>query len=163
MESNLGQKKFELSTYFPYLVRIFGQQVSGSVKNVYETECGLSVSEWRTLAVLNEMAPLSAKNIVMHSSMNKVKVSRAVASLIKREYIESHIDPADQRCNLIRLTRKGRRIMEHLIPMVKKLEEELLDGISIEEYQLLLRLMQKIRTNAELAINNSKFNDEGEK
>ena len=84
------------------------------------------------------------------TSMDKVKVSRAVASLLKHGFIESHIDPADQRCNLIRLTREGRRVMAHLIPMVKQLEQDMLNGISNEEYQLLLDVMRRVRHNAKV-------------
>jgi len=147
-----GHGVFELSSFFPYLVRVFGLDVANSVKQIYATEYGLSASEWRTLAVLNEFAPLSAKSIVLQSSMDKVKVSRAVASLLKHGFIESHIDPADQRCNLIRLTREGRRVMAHLIPMVKQLEQDMLNGISSEEYRLLLDVMRRVRHNAKVSM-----------
>lgn len=148
MIDNNEYGSFELSSFFPYLVRVFSQDVANSVKQIYATEYGLSASEWRTLAVLNEFAPLSAKSIVLQSSMDKVKVSRAVASLLKRGFIESHTDPADQRCNLIRLTREGRRVMAHLIPMVKQLEQNMLSGISSEEYQMLLDIMRRVRQDA---------------
>ena len=43
---------FDLTSFFPYQVRVYYRSVSESVTAIYETLFGLSVSEWRTMAVL---------------------------------------------------------------------------------------------------------------
>lgn len=141
--------EFQLAAYFPYMVRLFYRDVSQSVKNVYATIFGLSVSEWRTMSVLHDFEPLSAKEIVSRSSMDKVVVSRAISSLQGGALLERHIDPADRRRVLLRLTRKGKEIMSHLVPRVLEVEKQLLQGLSEEELDLLKSLMLKVRKNAE--------------
>jgi DNA-binding MarR family transcriptional regulator len=139
---------FQLTDYFPYKVRIFYRDVSAAVREVYTQSFGLSVSEWRTMSVLFSFEPLSAKQIVARSSMDKVKVSRAITGLQKRKYLERHIDPSDRRRVLLRLTRSGREVMRQLIPQVLEVEKQLLEGLSEDECDTLLKLMQKVSANA---------------
>ena len=73
--------KFDLHRFFPYLVRIYYRAVSEAVSSVYTEQFGLSVSEWRTMAVLGPYNSLSATQIVAQSSMDKVVVSRAIKGL----------------------------------------------------------------------------------
>ena len=139
---------FQLNLYFPYLVRMFYRKVSQSVNDVYKTLYGLSVSEWRTMAVLNDFEPLSAKEINLRSSMDKVNVSRSIASLQKNGLLERHIDPADRRRVLLRLTKKGKQIMADLVPRVLEVETRLLEGLNMQEQKTLKSLMQRVSENA---------------
>ncbi len=149
MSKDNPNTEFQLANYFPYMVRLFYRDVSQSVENVYATIFGLSVNEWRTMSVLNDFEPLSAKEIVSRSSMDKVVVSRAISSLQESALLERHIDPADRRRVLLRLTRKGKDIMQDLVPRVLDVEKQLLGDLSDEEFDLLKKLMLKVRKNAE--------------
>lgn len=149
MSDDKQEKDFELATYFPYMVRLFYRDVSQSVEDVYSTIFGLSVSEWRTMSVLHDFEPLSAKEIVSRSSMDKVVVSRAISSLQEGALLERHIDPADRRRVLLRLTRDGKDVMQDLVPRVIDVEKQLLHGLSAEEFETLKILMLKVRSNAE--------------
>lgn len=140
--------EFQLATYFPYMVRIFYRDVSQTVKDVYTTLFGLSVSEWRTMSVLNDFEPLSAKEIVSRSSMDKVNVSRSISSLQKSKYLERHVDPTDRRRVLLRLTRQGKQVMRDLIPLVQDVERKLLKDLSPDERETLVKLMRKVSHNA---------------
>lgn len=139
---------FQLITYFPYMVRLLYRDVTHSVSSVYTTIFGLNVNEWRTMAVLNNFEPLSAKEIVARSSMDKVNVSRAVAGLQDSGLLERHIDPADRRRVLLRLSRDGKQMMRELIPLILDVEKQLLEGLSDEERRTLIGLMAKVGENA---------------
>ncbi len=148
MNDVIPEEQFQLSSYFPYMVRCFYLDVSQSVKDVYSTLYNLKVSEWRTMAVLNDYEPLSAKEIVARSSMDKVNVSRSIASLQQSKLLERHIDPTDRRRVLLRLTRQGKQAMRELVPLVLGVEKQLLNGLTEDEQKTLISLMQKIRSNA---------------
>ncbi len=141
--------EFNLTEFFPYLVRIFYRSVSSSVSDLYGSLFGLSVSEWRTMAVLGPHGTLSASEIVERSSMDKVNVSRAIKKLQKTGYLKRDIDGNDKRKAVLRLTDEGRKIHLALIPMVKELEQNLLEGLSHDEIEQLKSLMEKVRHNAE--------------
>ena len=140
---------FDLRSFFPYLVRIYYRSVSDSVKAIYTSRFNLSVSEWRTMSVLGTEQALSASEIVEASSMDKVAVSRAIQGLRKSGMLKRDIDGDDRRRAVLRLTEKGADAFNTLIPLIQELEAELLNGLSEEERQTLIRLMAKVRANAE--------------
>jgi len=141
---------FQLEKFFPYLVRIYYRAVSLSVSSIYETDYGMSVSEWRAMAVLgNSEEPLSAGEIVKRSSIDKVKVSRAIAGLTRAGYLERRVDDEDRRKVALQLTRSGTYVFEELVEKVRALEDQLLDGFSDEEKAQLMSMMARVRKNAE--------------
>ncbi len=162
MPNNNQDLEFQLASYFPYLVRIFYRDVSQTVKDVYTNLYGLSVSEWRTMSVLHDFEPLSAKEIVSRSSMDKVNVSRSISSLQKSKFLERHVDPTDRRRVLLRLTPAGKQVMRELIPKILEVERELLKGLNHNERETLVQLMRKVSLNAH-AIQPPKTNENNKK
>ncbi len=144
-----GPQNFDLRAFFPYLVRVYYQSVSASVSDIYGPLYGLSVSEWRTMAVLGTHQVLSASEIVERSSMDRVAVSRAIKSLREAGLLKRDIDGDDRRRAVLRLTEKGVGVFNDLIPRVLDLERRLLEGLSPEERDTLLALMERVRANAE--------------
>lgn len=139
---------FDLRSFFPYLVRIYYRAVSSSVTQIYASLYGLTVSEWRAMAVLGPYRAMSASEIVAHSSMDKVNVSRAIAGLRNAGLVKRDIDGDDRRRSVLRLTDRGREVFNILVPKVMALEDRLLDGLTEEERETLIALMEKVRQNA---------------
>ncbi|SNZ20489.1 MarR family winged helix-turn-helix transcriptional regulator [Cohaesibacter gelatinilyticus] len=147
-QQQMSAENFDLKSFFPYLVRVYYQSVSGSVGDVYSSLYDLGVSEWRVMAVLAPPQSMSALDIIERSSMNKVNVSRAVARLRKRGFLKQDIDGDDRRRSVLRLTEEGRKVFYDLIPRVKEVERQLLAGLSEEEVRTLISLMARVRENA---------------
>ena len=143
---------FVLQSFFPYLVRVYYRAVSDSVRAIYTSLFDLSVSEWRTMAVLGPHRSMSAGEIVAQSSMDKVNVSRAIKGLRQAGFLKRDIDGDDRRRAVLRLTEKGEEAFRVLVPLLRQLEAELLHGLSDDDRATLLRLMDKVRKNAEAAI-----------
>ena len=149
IESDL---QFDLHKFFPYLVRVFYRSVSDSVLGIYGSKFDLTVSEWRVMVVIKPNRVLSAGEIVEQSSMTNVDVSRAVARLQKSGFLKRDINGDDKRRAALRLTERGVKIFNALVPMVTKLETDLLQGLSDDEIRSFLSAMVKIRANAERII-----------
>ena len=141
--------EFDLHSFFPYLVRIYYRAVNEAISNVYTEKFGLSVSEWRTMAVLGPHNSLSATQIVAQSSMDKVVVSRAIKGLQAHGLLKRDIDGDDRRRAVLRLTGQGQDLFTKLVPMVKNAEEGCLQNLSTQERDTLIALMQRVRINAE--------------
>ncbi len=146
---------FYLETFFPYQVRVFYLEVSQAVSDIYISRYGLTVSEWRTMAVLGNHQPLSASDVVQRSSIDKVQVSRAIQGLLKRDLLQRRVDPVDRRRVNLHLTDKGQQVFADLIPRIRTLEQQLLGCLSETEQQTLRALMSKVRLQAE-SINRSR-------
>lgn len=142
-------ERFQLESFFPYLVRIYYRAVSRAVTSIYERDYGLTVSEWRAMAVLGNDQPLSAGEIVTRSSIDKVRVSRAIAGLTKAGYLERRVDEDDRRKVALQLTRSGQAVFEELVGKVLLLEDQMLAGLSNDEKEQLINLMARVRANAQ--------------
>ena len=75
----------------------------------------------------------------------------AVAMLLKRleknGYVEREVSPKDNRCNLIRLTEKGREIVAETMEIAEKCNRKTFAGFSEEELDLLQTLLDKMTVN----------------
>ena len=141
--------EFNLGNFFPYLVRIYYRAVSTAVSDVYTKSYELSVSEWRTMAVLGAQKSLSASEIVARSSMDKVNVSRAIKALQARGFLERQTDQNDKRKIALKLTDKGNTAFRDLVAKVTKIEESCLADLTVEEQSTLITLMGRVQNNAE--------------
>jgi DNA-binding MarR family transcriptional regulator len=56
--------------------------ISSAIAGAYRERFGLSIPEWRVLAVLANSPDLSAAEVAQRTAMDKVAVSRAVRSLL---------------------------------------------------------------------------------
>ena len=148
-ETPLEFGNFDLREFFPYLVRVYYRAVSDAVSNVYASQYGLSVSEWRTMAVLGPVKALSASEIVEQSSMDKVTVSRAIKGLQAHGFLKRDVDNNDKRRAVLKLTQAGIDAFGELVPLVKQVEKDCLQGLTTEERQTLISLMHRVRQNVE--------------
>ena len=78
--------------------------------------------------------------------MDKVKVSRAAASLVARGLLKQAPDPHDGRGRLLSLTRKGVAVHQGVVPLARELEASLSQGFSRTEWAALQKAL--LRVNA---------------
>ena len=76
--------------------------------------------------------------------MDKVKVSRAAASLVARGMLRQTRDPDDGRGRLLRLTRKGATIYATIGPTAQAVEASLASALSKTEWNTLHRTLGKL-------------------
>ncbi len=140
---------FLLQQFFPYLARVFYTRISNAVSLIYEERFGMKRYEWRTMAILGQCPALTASEIVAASSMDKVSVSRAIASLRRRGWIIERTNKNDARSRVLKLSRAGRDVYETLVPEMVGLECKLLADLSGAEVATLKSLMARVAGTAE--------------
>jgi DNA-binding MarR family transcriptional regulator len=135
---------FHLEDFLPYRLSVATNRISRAFATHYEQEFGLSIPEWRAIAVLGAFAPLSSNAICERTAMDKAKVSRAVASLLKRGLIQRDAHATDQRLIQLTLSRAGRKIYEAIIPRARAIEAEVTKGLSKTDIAMLHRILDRI-------------------
>ncbi|WP_439612273.1 MarR family winged helix-turn-helix transcriptional regulator [Reyranella sp.] len=140
----------ELEKFLPYRLSVLAQLVSESLHDLYAGPFELSVTQWRAMAALGRFAPLTASDVGQRIVMDKVAVSRAVASLMKRGLVERATDLDDRRRASLRLTEKGRMVHAQIVPLALKYEADLYQALSAEERQALNSLCDKLFAHAKL-------------
>lgn len=138
-----------LEEYLPYRLAVTSAKVSGLIAKAYETRFGLTIPQWRLLAVLNEHAPLSQQDLVNRTLMDKVNVSRTVSSLITRGLVTKKSQDNDKRFQSLKLTKEGQSVVDEIIPVAKELENSLLGTFSKEEILSLDGLLRALWTRVD--------------
>ena len=134
----------DLEHFLPYRLSVLSNRISGAIARMYSERFGLSVTEWRVIAVLGRYPGLSASEVAQRTAMDKVAVSRAVARLLESGRLQRDTDGDDRRRSVLKLSRAGYRVFDQVAPMAIAFEKRLLDGISAEERALLFRLLDRL-------------------
>ena len=112
-------------------------------------EFGISVTEWRILAVLGRFPGLTASQVVDRTAMDKVAVHRGVKGLLEKGYLERRADQTDRRCQALHITQpQGQSVIEDIIPRAREFERQLLDALSAEELDVLQTILHKLQKAA---------------
>ena len=135
---------FRLEDFLPYRLSVAASRVSRLFARRYSEAYGLSIPEWRVLAIIGRFDTLSPSAVGEATAMDKVKVSRAAASLVARGLLKQTQDPEDGRGRLLRMTRRGTAVYEGMVPLACELEGQLAEGLSRSEWTVLLKALDKL-------------------
>lgn len=139
-----------LSDYLPYRLSVVSNKASGLIARAYQARFGLTIWEWRVIAVLGGGEAMTAQAICEATAMDKVTVSRALRALAERSLVQRRQSPTDKRAALVTLTGEGRAIYEEIAPLAMEWERSLLEGFSPEEAAQLSRLLKRLETRADM-------------
>jgi DNA-binding MarR family transcriptional regulator len=137
-----------LREYLPYQLAVASNQVSRMVARRYQSISGLTIWEWRVIAVLAEGKPMAAQELSGAAAMDKVAVSRAVKALLERDLISKERHASDGRSSLLKLTPAGKVSYEQVAPVALEAEQILVEGMSQHEMKLLAGLLERLRGKA---------------
>jgi len=143
-------KELKLDEFLPYKLAILSHSVSHSIASVYEKRFGLSIPEWRVIAIVGRFPGLSAVEVAERTVMDKVAVSRAVSKLIKNGRIDRQFADADRRRSILNLSDKGRQLHDEVAPLALQMEADLLEGLTEEEIEFLDRVIDKLYKKSQL-------------
>lgn len=135
---------FDLEAFLPYELSVVSNRVSRTFARRYADAFGLSIPEWRVMAMVGRYAPLSSNQICERTAMDKAKVSRAVARLIDAGHLTRNTNPADQRLIQLSFTAAGRRVYEAIVPLAQEIEDELMGAFAAGEREALRVLLRKL-------------------
>jgi DNA-binding MarR family transcriptional regulator len=138
-----------LETFLPYRLAVLAHTVSRAIAARYEAEFGLTIPEWRVMALLGAAPGLSASQVAEATPMDKVAVSRAVRSLAAAGRLQSRADGADGRRQILTLTPAGLAVYRRIAPVAQALEAQLTAGLDARERALLGSLIDRLQGAAE--------------
>jgi DNA-binding MarR family transcriptional regulator len=142
-------KAFELEHFLPYRLSLLANTVSQGIAAGYRDAHGISVTEWRALAVLGRYPGLAASELSERTAMDKVAIHRAVKSLESRGLLERRTDSGDGRRRSLYLTQpRGQDLLDAIVPQAKAFEQRLLETLDAEETRQLDHLLTKLQRNA---------------
>ena len=139
-----------LEDFLPYRLAVLSHTVSTKIAGVYDKRFGLTIPEWRVLAILGRFPGLSAVEVAERTMLDKVAVSRAVTKLIKSGRIDREFADADKRRSILNLSAQGREVHDEIAPLALAMEEDLLHGLSDDEVNTLNSVIERLLARARL-------------
>lgn len=136
------RKKLRLDTYLPYRLSATANAVSQLIARAYEDRFGLTVPQWRLLAVLADEGALTQQALCGRTVMDKVTVTRAAAALLRRKLVDRRPNPDDGRSHWLTLSAAGWRLHAEVAPLALQFEAALLQGFDpaqVRRFELWLR------------------------
>ncbi len=141
--------ELRLQRFLPYHCNKLADKISVSLSRIYVEEFGVSIPQWRILATLAENNQLPAKRIGELTNMDKVRVSRAVSSLVEDGLLVRQARADDNRSSLLRLSARGRRLYRRIVPKALAWEQSLVATLSAAEQRTLFKLLDKLDDRVE--------------
>lgn len=148
LNGGLSADSFLLENFLPYRLSVAAETVSRLIARNHLAESGLTMPEWRLIAAVGRFGVLSPTAAGAYAAMDKVKVSRAAASLVGRGLLRQTQDPGDGRGRLLRLTRKGATVYADLIPAADAIEATLMESLTKGERAVLHKALFKLSAHA---------------
>jgi len=144
----MTDQPFLLDQFLPYRLSVLSNRLSAAIAESYSRRYGLSIPEWRVIAVLAHAPGASAAEVAERTAMDKVAVSRAVRRLQQTGRVSRRMAAGDRRRSILELTADGRRIYARVTPALRRYEEALLTALDASEREALGTLLRRLESHA---------------
>jgi len=141
----MSAKRSSLAEFLPYQLSITSNAVSGRIALEYRQRFGLSVPEWRIMAVLGDSGPRTQRELTRLTLMDKVAVNRACKVLEERGLASRQPNASDGRSHLLQLTDSGTAMRNQIMPLALEMERRLFANFTPEELRQFRELLVRVR------------------
>ena len=119
------------------------------VQNAHKMGLDISLDQWMVLGPIWRFEGVSQKDIAEFCMKDKTSVTRIINTLEKKNLVVRVLDQIDHRIKRIVLTHQGKQLFQNVLPVIEKTREEVRQGISDEEIEILKKVLTKITQNLE--------------
>jgi DNA-binding MarR family transcriptional regulator len=127
--------------FLPYRLSVLANRASSALAGQYSQRFGLSIPQWRVIAVLANEPGISAVEVAERTAMDEVAVSRAVATLHRNGRIDRRPDAADGRRSRLALSAAGQAVYAEVVPLARRFERRLSSALHPSDRRALDRIL----------------------
>ncbi|WP_242904339.1 MarR family winged helix-turn-helix transcriptional regulator [Actinomadura terrae] len=125
-----------------YRLHRVANALSRSAALRYRREYGVSLHEWRTVALLGADEPQTVNQLARLAGLDKAQMSRVVTKLTERGLLERQ--PGPGRSTQLSLTRSGKSLYRGLISAANDRNEAFLACLTPDEQEVLDSALRKL-------------------
>ncbi len=115
----------------------------------FRREHDVSLMEWRTLALIEYLRPVTLRALTDYSSTDKAQISRIVSGLVERGMVERRAHSTDARSAELDLTAHGQRTVRGLARGAQARDRALRSVLSEDEQSQLVASLAKLKARAQ--------------
>jgi DNA-binding MarR family transcriptional regulator len=139
----------EIQDLLSYRVHMVANLLSRGAELRYRREFGVSLWEWRTIALLGAAEEaLSLGHLAHAAGIDKSQMSRVVSGLARRRLVLREAHPGDGRGVRLQLSKTGQRIYQGLIRAAGERDRAFRDCLSIKERDVFEKALAKLAGQA---------------
>ena len=140
-----------------YRLHVVANLLSRGAELRYRREFGVSLWEWRTIALLGAVTePLSLGHLAHAAGIHKSQMSRVVSGLARRRLVLRAADADDARGVRLTLSKSGRRVYEGLIGAAAERDRVFRNCLSQQEARVFEAALSKLAGQARAFIQQEK-------
>lgn len=131
-------------------------------RDAFGREVGLSRSQyWLLIAVARHQGAkgTSLRTLADHLMVAPSYVTTEVAKLVALDLLAKTPNPNDRRGQLVKLTSQGEATLDRLAPFLQDINGTLFDGVDREEFETVLRFIDRFVVNTALAVTKVELRD----
>ncbi|WP_329251204.1 MarR family winged helix-turn-helix transcriptional regulator [Actinoallomurus sp. NBC_01490] len=117
------------------------------LRQAFARHVGMSAQRVQVLVRLRRAGETSHSDLRQALGVDGASVTRLVKELEAEGLAGRRLDPADNRYTLAALTPAGERLAAELERSHQEYQERLLDGVSAQEQETVLRVLRRVRAN----------------
>lgn len=140
----MTRERLDLSRHLPFRLSQVARMLSIGASRLFQKRFGLGIREWRVIAILGDVGPISAADMVGPAAFDKATVSRAISTLERRGIVKRLPDGRDGRKQLVHLTQKGADMHDRMVPLSRMRARVLESVLTKEERAQLFVILDKL-------------------
>jgi DNA-binding MarR family transcriptional regulator len=130
--------------YLSLRISFVAKLIERRTARVLNSRFGISVAEWRVLAQLARIGPMTVRQLAERSWVDRAEVSRAAASLIARGDVVRTDNPKDRRSPMFSATAAGRARAGAIVPTRERFQALLARQLGTEGMDAFLDGLQRM-------------------
>ena len=145
LPTRMSDVSLRLDAFIPYRLSVTSNLVSETIASAYQALFGLSIPEWRLIAVIAEDEGATQQQVGRRTRMDKVTVSRATIGLVDRGLVERRPHASDRRSQSLHLSAAGRDLYAQVAPKALELERRIFASFDPKEVAAFSEMLRRVQ------------------
>jgi DNA-binding MarR family transcriptional regulator len=130
-----------------YLLGAISNMIDAGGSRLFRRAFGIGLGEARLIYVIGYEGPLTARQASQIIGVDKGAMSRTVAALTRRGFLQVTVDAADGRQRVIAFTPAGKKLHQRVMALALERERQMYSIFSDDELRTLSALLKRFRAH----------------
>lgn len=134
-------------TIFYQIERAIKQYRTMAQRNLNELNIKVTINQILLMIQISDKPDISQVDLSKLLFKDVASIARMIEILVQKKFIEREENSSDRRKKHLKITNKGKKLLNAAIPIIYKNRETAQKDISEEEIKTLFRILNKINEN----------------
>ena len=130
--------------YLSVRIGLVAKLIERHTARLLSEQFGMTLAEWRVLAQLARVGPLTVRSLAEYSWVDRAEVSRAAGCLIAKRLVAQMPNPADRRSPYFVCSAAGQRLYRRIRPTRDAFQQLLQGKIPAAQREAFLEVLYRI-------------------